>query len=604
MLSKVALGEVGIILSFEVTRLSRNCSDWYPLLDICGYTSCLIADNESVYDPSTPNGRLLLGLKGQLSELELYTLRNRLTAGLLNKANRGELALNLPVGFIRNELGKVQKDPNREIQSRLELLFDTFLRLGSSGKVLRHFNQFQLKIPRRDRYGALIWKMPSATAILSTLKNPAYAGAYVFGRNKQKPQISDPHKKTRTPLPMDQWKVLIKDKYPAYISWETFEKIQAQLKDNYTDYSQNKSRGIPRQGVALLHGLVYCGECGHKMKVKYKDPPRYICNYLAQQFSIPICQYIPTKPLDAKVVQHFFEALSAIEINAYQQALEKVQQIERQAQLAQRQQIQRLDYQEKLVRRQYQKVDPDNRLVAAELEAQWEKALKELKQAQQAFEQNHQNFQQLHLPKHMIQAFTAIGKHLPKMWQEPCLTLPVKKSLIRCLIDKVVVNRTQRDLVKIRIIWKGGATTTDHLPVKVGAFAELSFAKQMEELIVKLANQGVLDDEIAARLTKQGFRSPMSEKVLTSTVTRIRLKNRILINQSQSHPRNIPNYLTIPQVAKKLGLHKDWFYHKIKKRVIQVEKDTKTRLYLFPDKPQTIEKLVKLKNGKVKTVAF
>lgn len=604
MLSKVALGEVGIILSFEVTRLSRNCSDWYPLLDICGYSNCLIADNESIYDPATPNGRILLGLKGQLSELELYTLRNRLTAGLLNKAKRGELALKLPVGLVRDDQGVVHKDPHREVQSRLDLLFATFLRLGSASKVLRYFNEHHLDLPRRDKHGDLIWKKTSISAILSALKNPAYAGAFVYGRRKFTKQKADGRKKAQIPLPIDQWKVLIKDKYPAYINWQTFENIQAKLKDNYAEYDRNKSRGIPRPGAALLHGIVYCGECGHKMVVQYKGSTRYLCNYLRQQYLVPVCQFIPADPVDANVIENFFEALSSVEIDAYQQALKTVQDIEQQARLAQQQQIQRLDYQANLVQRQYQQVDPDNRLVAAELEARWEQALRELKQAQHTFKQNQPTADQLQLPKDMIQAFKAIEQHLPQIWHQPYLSSPTKKALLRCIIDKVVIHRAQRDLLQVRIVWKGGASTTNRIPINVNSFAELSKAKQMETQIVELAKKGIPDQQIALKLTQQGYRSPMNKTVLTSTVRTIRLKNRILINPSQSHPRKVLGFLTVSQIAKKLEVRNYWVYDRINNQGIQITKNPETGGYLFPDTPQTIEKLLKLKNGKVQKVLF
>lgn len=274
LVSKVTLGQAGIILSSEVTRLSRNCSDWYPLLDLCGYKDCLIADRDGIYDPASPNGRLLLGLKGQISELELHTIRARLTAGLLNKAERGELALTLPVGLVRDASGQVRKDPNREVQERLDLVFSTFLQLKSASKVLRSFNEQELGLPRYDRFGDVVWKKPRVAALLAILKNPAYAGAFVYGRTRTTREASGEASLTR--LPMAEWKICVKDKYPAYVSWETFEKIQAQLHDNYAEYTSTHARGVPRSGAALLHGIVCCGECGHQMVVQYKGSPRYI----------------------------------------------------------------------------------------------------------------------------------------------------------------------------------------------------------------------------------------------------------------------------------------------------------------------------------------
>jgi DNA invertase Pin-like site-specific DNA recombinase len=251
--ARVSLGQAGIILSTEVTRISRNCSDWYPLLDVCGYMNCLIADRDGVYDPGTPNGRLLLGLKGQMSEMELHMIRSRLTAGLINKAERGELALTLPAGLVRDQTGTVRKDPNQEVQSRLELIFATFLQVKSACKVLRVFKNQALLVPRKDRFGDVVWKNPSVSAIITILKNPAYAGAFVYGRTKTiRPPGRPPVQKN---LPMDQWRIRVNDKYPSYISWEAYKKIQNMLKDNYAQYDRNKSRGVPRPGSALIHGI-------------------------------------------------------------------------------------------------------------------------------------------------------------------------------------------------------------------------------------------------------------------------------------------------------------------------------------------------------------
>jgi DNA invertase Pin-like site-specific DNA recombinase len=215
LLAKVTLGQVGIILSSEVTRLSRNCSDWYPLLDICGFKGCLIADRDGIYDPATSNGRLLLGLKGTLSEMELHTIKARLQAGLLNKAERGDLALQLPIGLVRDELARVQKNPDRQVQDRITLVFQTFLEPRTASKVLRFFNQQQLLLPGRDRLGELTWKPPTVSAILSTLKNPAYAGAFVYGRTKSLPRSTSTFKPVSKRLPMGDWKIRVNDKYPA-----------------------------------------------------------------------------------------------------------------------------------------------------------------------------------------------------------------------------------------------------------------------------------------------------------------------------------------------------------------------------------------------------
>jgi DNA invertase Pin-like site-specific DNA recombinase/predicted DNA-binding protein YlxM (UPF0122 family) len=604
LVSRVALEQVGIILSSEVTRLSRNCSDWYPLLDICGYKNCLIADRDGIYDPASPNGRLLLGLKGQLSELELHTIRARMTAGLLNKAKRGELALQLPVGLVRDETGKVVKDPHREVQDRLDLIFSTFLRLKSASKVLRFLNDQRLLIPRRDRFGDLAWKKPTVAAILATLKNPAYAGAFVYGRTRTTRDASG--KASLKSLPIDQWRILVKDKYPAYISWEMFEQIQAMLQDNYAEYDRNKSRGVPRPGAAMLHGLIYCGECGHKMVVQYKGGTRYLCNYLRQQYLVPVCQNIPGDPIDARVVEAFFQALSSIELDAYTRAIAAQKETDEKVEHARRQQLERLRYQAALAERQYNHVDPDNRLVAAELETRWEAALRALKQAEETYALEQQNREPpFALPTELREAFTAVGRKLPQVWDQPVLTRPHKKALLRCLIDKVVIHRLVPDRVQTRIVWRGGDTTTLEIPVPVGSFADLSTAAEMEQIILNLSRQGQSDEDIAAHLTALGHRSPMNpQRVLPNTVKIIRLKHDIFQKRSQSHPRHIKGYLTVPQIAKALDISRSWVYDRIHNGRIQIVKDAATGLYLFPDQPTTLEGFKKLKAGRLHSLRF
>jgi DNA invertase Pin-like site-specific DNA recombinase len=282
LVPQVTLSQVGLILSLDVTRLSRNLTDWYPLLDICGYKGCLIADRDGVYDPGTPNGRLLLGLKGTLSEMEMHTIRARLTAGLLHKAERGELALALPIGLVRDASGTVQKTPDRAVQQCIALIFATFLRVRTASKVLQYFKEQRLCVPGRNRFGDLEWKPPTIAAITSVLKNPAYAGAFVYGRSRTVRHAAAPFKAAQKQLPLEEWKIRVHDKYPAYISWETYVKIRTMLQDNYAEYDRNKTRGIPRAGAALLHGLLYCGECGHKMMVQYKGGTLYLCNALRQ----------------------------------------------------------------------------------------------------------------------------------------------------------------------------------------------------------------------------------------------------------------------------------------------------------------------------------
>lgn len=604
LVSRVTLGQVGIILSSEVTRLSRNCSDWYPLLDICGYKGCLIADREGIYDPATPNGRLLLGLKGTLSEMELIAIRARMTAGLLNKAERGELALQLPTGLVRDALGRVQKDPNLEVQERIRLVFDSFLRLRSASKVLQYLNAQELYLPRRDRFGDIIWKKPTVAAILFILKNPAYAGAFVYGRTRTSRHPSAPAEISLKRLPMEEWRICVNDKYPPYVSWSTFERIQTMLKDNHAEYDRNKTRGVPRPGKALLHGLMYCGECGHKMVVQYKGGTRYLCNYLRQQHHCPVCQNLPADPIDAWVVEAFFQALSPVELDAFERAVTAQREANQACLRAREQQLARLRYEAELAQRQYQRVDPDNRLVASELERRWEAALRELKRAEEEVARKPlEEDPATVLSAELRAVFTELGQRLPEVWATELLSQVQRKALLRCLIDKVVAHRLAPDSVQVRIVWKGGETTSKAVPVTVGALANLAFAEEMEASIIALFHQGYDDDTIAKDLTAKGYRSPRHPVVLPSTVRLIRLRHGLMIKRSQSHPRKIPGKLTVPQLTKLLGLPQHWLYDRIYNGTIQIAKDA-TRLYLFPDTPETLTMIQQLKDGHLQTIHF
>ncbi|MCI0524659.1 MAG: recombinase family protein [Acidobacteria bacterium] len=602
--AKVALGQVGIIFSTEVTRLSRNCSDWYPLLDVCGYQACLIADGDGIYDPGTINDRLLLGLKGTLSEMELHLIRTRMRTALLNKAERGELALQLPIGLVRDQLGRVEKNPNREVQQRIQLVFETFLEQRTASKVLKYLNQQNLSLPRRDRFGDLSWLPPSINAIIAILKNPAYAGAFVYGRTATAPRTPSAPRQTVKRLPIEEWKIRLNDKYPPYISWKNFEKIQAMLRDNHAEYERKKTRGVPRAGQSLLQGILYCGACGHKMLVEYRHGIQYLCAYIQLKHGGSRCQIMAANSIDHAVVEAFFQAISPVEVDLYSAALARHQQDEERARLACEQQLQRLRYEAEIARRQFNRVDPDNRLVASELEARWEAALRELKQAETLAEPaSQEHISSFSLSPELRAALTSIGESLPRIWEQDLLSFEQKKALLRSLIEKVVLHRSAPDRAQIRIVWIGGETTTLAAPLLVNNFASLSTAGEMEKLIVKLATDGVCDEEIAEQLTEQGHRSPRQRIVLPSTVKTIRLKNGIL-QRKQSHPREIEGFLTVPQLAEALKVSVQYIYDRIHNGTIEIAKDTATGLYLFPNQPTTIKQFKQLIAGRFQNLRF
>jgi DNA invertase Pin-like site-specific DNA recombinase len=603
LVTRVSTDQVGIILSYEVTRLARNCTDWYPLLDVCGFRRCLIADCDGVYDPGTVNGRLLLGLKGQISELELHTIRNRLHAALVQKAQRGELAQTLPAGLIRDEAGVVHKDPHQEVRSRIDLVFASFHEHRSTTKVVRFLRQHRLRLPRRNRWGEIVWRWPTTSSVAAVLQNPAYAGAYVRGRTQSYWQNGKPLQRR---LPMAQWKICLRDRYPAYVSWEQFEKIQAMLQDNYSEYERNCTRGVPRPGHALLHGLVCCGQCGHKMVVQYKGGTQYLCTYLRGRYQVPVCQRIRADAVDQWVVGQFFAAFAGTELDLYALAVRQTEQEQRQVAKAHAQQLQRLHYEAQLAERQFRRADPDNRLVTAELERRWEQALQAVAEAEEAGRREPaQTSPVAALEPEVRRALERAGQQLPELWaRDDFFSQAQRKALLRCLIDRVVLQRTTPDQIRARIVWKGGDTTMTDLPVTVGALARLSCAAAMEKDVVRLTRQGHNDAEIAEHLTRQGCRSPRHPMVLPSTVRAIRLRHRLMVKRSQSHPRRVAGFLTVPQVAQQLQVSPHWIYDRINNGTIQLSKDPEWQLYLFLDKPATLARLRQLREGKVKNLCF
>jgi DNA invertase Pin-like site-specific DNA recombinase len=589
LVAQIALGNVGILLAFDATRLARNCSHWYQLLDLCGQHDCLIADRDGVYDPASINGRLLLGLKGQISELELHTIRARLTAGILSKAERGDLGLTLLTGLIRTD-GVVTKHPSREVRDRLDLVFATFLEQRSVAQTVRWFIGNDLLLPRRDRHGDIQWKRVTAANISSVLNNPAYAGAAAYGRTRWK-KSAQTGKMQGVKLPPQQWRYCVHDKYPAYIAWDTFERIQAMLHDNYAEYARNKTRGVPREGQALLHGIVYCGECGHKMCVQYKGGTQYLCNQLKQQTGAPVCQRIGGDAIDDHVVSWFFEALSVAEIDVAVAVLQSSDHEHAQVVAAHEQQVQRLRYESQRAERQFLQSDPENRLVTGELERRWEASLRDLKLAEADLDRLRDEVPSYMIPADLLEMLRDVGPRLPELWNAKLLSDAQRKALLRSLIDKVVIHRLAPDQVQTRVVWRGDATTSAVVRVTVGKFAWLSGAAEMEATIRQMTAEGHSDAVIAEHLTAGGHRSPRADKVLESTVRLTRLRLGILRTTRQSHPRRVEGFLTIPQVAKKLGVSRWWISDRIHNGTIKVPKDKQKQCYLFPDTPAMLAEL-------------
>jgi DNA invertase Pin-like site-specific DNA recombinase len=606
LVGRVGLSEIGLILSIDVTRLARNCSDWYPLLDICGLRSCLIADRDGVYDPGSPNGRLLLGLKGTISELELHTIRSRLTTGLLAKAERGELALSLPIGLTRDPSGVVVKDPNLAVQERLELVFQTFLKFRTVAKVMRVLNECGLELPRRDRHGDLHWARATVSAVAAILKNPAYAGAFVYGRTHTRARIGTVAREgassVKAPRPMEEWRFVVKDRYPSYIDWPTYEKIRSIIKDNRAEYMRTKTRGTPRNGELLLHGIAWCGRCGYKMYVRYKGGGEYVCNHLRSHGGLPTCQHIRAHRVDAAVADAFLAALAPAELDALSRARRTQQQMEAALRHSAERELERKRYAAALAERQFNRVDPDNRLVADELERRWEAALKEVRAAEAALTQQAppHAIAQITMSKELNSKVVALAGRLPQIWASEATTDAQRKALLRCLVEKVILDRGEHDVAKARIVWRGGAVSELDVKMTVNSVAKLTRGVEMRGHLLDLARAGMPDDEIAAVLTREGHRSPnCAEKVLPITVQQLRLAAGIKVTAQRNRWSHDASLFSAPELAAKLNIPVNWLYAQIRQRRLLTDRQP-SGAYLFRNTPAVLDAVRKLREHTIR----
>jgi DNA invertase Pin-like site-specific DNA recombinase len=598
LVSRVTLGGVGIIFSYDVTRLSRNCSDWYQLLDLCGFRQCLIGDHDSIYDPSSINGRMLLGLKGQISELELHTIKARLTAGLLNKARRGELPQSLPVGLMRDLSGRVVKHPNQEVRERIDFVFTTFLRVKSIHGVVREFSAARLLLPRRQRGrddGTILWRRATAAALSTLLRNPAYAGAFVYGRTRFLPRVpGGPSRKH--PLPPEEWRFMVPDKYPAYINWDTFGTIQAMLRDNYQEYSRRRSRGVARSGTALLQGLVYCGHCGRKMTVQYHAAPRYLCSSHKGQQGGTECQRIPIPPVDDWVAESFWEALSPAELDRYDAAVAAIDKQRREVRRAHDLQLKRSQYEVRMAEKQYQLVDPENRLVASELERRWEQALQALLQAEEASRVAEATIEPV--TDELRRWLDEARPSLRQMWDDGAMSNARKKELLRVLIDKVVLQRPAGDKCEARIVWKGGDWTTTTINLRVVTYAEMSKGDELIAEVIQRARAGQSDKQIAMELTAAGYHAPLKQGLNAGSVNRIRLQHGVYSRRTEFQRHGMAGWISLGDAAKRLSEHTAWAYYLIREQRLLMQRDPEIGLYLVPDRKGVLRQLKELFRGK------
>jgi DNA invertase Pin-like site-specific DNA recombinase len=557
LVAEVGLGRVGLVLGLEVSRLARNNRDWHQLLEICALTQTLILDEDGVYDPSSFNDRLLLGLKGTMSEAELHVLRARLRGGVLNKARRGALKLPLPVGFVYREDEQVILDPDQQVQGAVRLLFATFQRTGSACATVRAFQEQGLSFPHRVRSGphrgAVIWRPLQHSTVLDVLHNPRYAGAFVFGRTQTSKTV-DGRVRVNV-LPREQWFALLPGAHPGYITWEEHEEHLRRLRENAQAQGSDRQASPPREGPALLQGLAICGRCGERMGLHYHQRrgrlvPDYVCQRDTLQQGRAPCQRIPGAAVDAAIGELLVTCMTpvAVEVAVAVQA-ELVARADEAARLRQ-QQVEAARYEAELAQRRFLRVDPDNRLVADVLEAEWNAKLRALAEAQEEVERHRQKDEQ-ELNEQQQAAVRALARDFPRLWRDRRTPDRERKRMVRLLLEDVTLHKNEQIVLQVR--FKGGATETLRLPLPQPTTVLRRTDPAVVATIDRLLDEAT-DGDIAARLNAEGLRSFDGKLFTALLIAGIRQRHHLVDRFSRLRARGL---LTIAELTTLLDVGHD-----------------------------------------------
>ncbi len=559
MTTEVALGRVGIILGLEVSRLARNNADWYRLLDLCSITDTLIGDSDGVYHPALFNDRLVLGLKGTMSEAELHIIRARLEGGIRNKAARGELRRGLPVGLVwGDEDGEVRFHPDEAVTGAIRTIFDKFAELGSVRQVWLWFRSQGLSFPLQSSAGSEIrWVAPTYTAVHRVLTNPVYAGAYAYGKTRRERYVDEQgmvRKRTRH-LPLTDWPVLLPGHHPGFIDWATFEANQARI-DSNTHPQPHQAGGAVREGAALLQGLATCGHCGRRLHTYYSGrnaTPGYYCAGKEVSNGRGLhCLRVGGLSIDQAVADAFLEALTP---GALEATLLAIQQLEgdHDAALAQwRLAVERARYEAERAERQYRAVEPENRLVARGLETEWEKRLRDLAAAESELLRREQQRPRPLSPEEQ-QRIHALGSDLRRVWEAPTTYDRDRKELLRALLEEVIlaVDRIERN-AHLTLRWRGGTITALDLFLPRYQPRGIRTDEDTISLLRRLAVH-YPDDVIAGILNRQGRRTANGERFTANQVGNLR-RYRDIPRFQPSAESPTGELVTLKEAAKILGV--------------------------------------------------
>ena len=552
LVSEVALGKAGIVMGLEVSRLARNNSDWHRLLELCSISGTLILDEDGLYDPAHFNDRLLLGLKGTMSEVELHLLKSRLRGGLLNKARRGELKVALPVGLVYDLQDRVVLDPDRQIQETVRQFFATFKRTGAARATVEIFGQEGLVFPRRlgGKDKPLVWERLTHGRALSILHNPRYAGAFVYGRHKTGTLAEG--KQYCKKVAQEHWAVLIKKAHPGYISWEEYEQNVERLRQNAQALGHDRA-SPPREGPALLQGLALCGKCGGRMRVRYHKVkerliPAYVCQRRSSEMGSRSCQYVGGGAVDAAIGKLLVETLTPFSLEVVLNVQKELQgQFEQTRRLRQKQ-VERARYEADQAKYRYLQVDAGNRLVAASLEADWNEKLRSLCEAHQQYEKQCRKDRQILNEKDQSRILS-LAEDFPKLWNDPHTTDRDRKRMARLMLEDVTLFRDRQIHVHVR--FKGGKTQSLRLSLSPNASQRYKTKPQVVEQIDHLLNEFTYS-QIADKLNARGWQSGTHKPFTRAIVKHLR---RLYGLKTRSDRLKEKGLLSKQQVADLIGCH-------------------------------------------------
>ncbi len=589
LVTDVGMGRAGIVLGLEVSRLARNCSDWHRLLEICAMTDTLILDEDGVYDPARFNDRLLLGLKGTMSEAELHVLHARLRGGILNKARRAELWLRLPVGLVHNGAGRVVFDPDKQVQETVRLLFDTFSRTGAAHATVKYFRDQRLLFPTRVASGAtkgeLTWAPLCLGRVCSVLHSPWYAGAFAYGRTRSR---RHPDGKTRYEhLPSSQWLVLIRDAHPGYISWQEYERIQQQLRTTGKAIGFERRQIPPREGPALLQGRALCGVCGCRMYVRYHTRrsgqliPQYVCYGRGKLFADPMCQSICGTQIDAAVDKLLVETVTPMALQLTLAIEQEVQARLDEADRLRHRHVERAQYEADQARLRYMQVDPAHRLVADSLEADWNTKLRALADAQHNYQRECASDRHAVSEEDRKRILT-LATDFPAAWRDSNIPQRQRKRMLALIIEDVTLLKQRHVTVAVR--FRGGATTTLTVPRPLTAQQMRATSVVAREQIDTLTDL-YTDAQIANILNERGLHTGAGDTFDTASVQWVRFSAKL---KSLKVRLLDAGMLTSKQLSARLGISRTtigkWRLRGgLKARICS---DRGEWLYWPPDQPQ------------------